>query len=172
MNAPKLLIIGEIVRSHGLEGAVKVRVVADALEQFSSLRKVQLQREAQLLGEYVIEKLQSGNDGFFVKFRGVNDRHQADFLRGAQLMMARDECLPLQPEQFYRFDLVGLPVFKTTGEPVGEIVDIQFYPANDVWVIHDGKKEKLIPAIDTVVKKVDLANRRVIIDPMPGLLDE
>jgi 16S rRNA processing protein RimM len=165
-------MIGEIVRSHGLEGAVKIRATTDSPEQFSFWRNVQLQRGADSLGEYVIDRIQTANNGLFVKFRGVNDRHQADLLRGAQLMIPREECLPAEPDQFYHYEIIGLPVFTTTGEALGEIVDIGRYPANDVWVIRSGNEEKLIPAIDSVIQKVDLPNRRVIINPIPGLLED
>jgi len=168
---PQLVMIGEIVRSHGLRGTVKVRIVAE-MEQFSRLQKVQLQRGAQRLGEYVIERVQTGNDGLFIKFLGVNDRDQAELVRGAQMMIGLEECLPAAPGQFYLFEIIGLPVFTASGQPVGEIVDIARNAANDVWVIRNGEEEKLIPAIDAVVQKVDLPNRRVIINPIPGLLDE
>jgi len=170
-KTPQLVMIGEVVRSHALRGTVKVRVVADTVEEFSRLRKVKLQRGDQALGEYVIENLQIGNDGLLIKFHGVNDRNQAEQLRGAALMVALEECLPAAPDQFYHFDLIGLPVFTASDEPVGDIVDILRYPANDVWVIRRGASEKLIPAIDSVIQKVDLLNRRVIITPMPGLLE-
>jgi len=171
-KTPQLVMIGEIVRSHALRGTVKVRIVADAVEAFSRLRKVQLQRGEEVLSEYVIENLQIANDGLLVKFRGVDDRDQAERLRGAEVMMALAECPPAAPDQFYHFDLIGLPVFTASDEPVGDIVEILRYPANDVWVIRRGASEKLIPAIDSVIQKVDLPNRRVIITPLPGLLEE
>jgi 16S rRNA processing protein RimM len=170
-KTPQLVMIGEVVRSHALRGTVKVRVVADTMEEFSRLRNVQLQRGDQALGEYVIENLQIANGGLLVKFRGVDDRNQAEHLRGAAVMMALAECPAPAPDEFYHFDLIGLPVFTASDEPVGDIVEILRYPANDVWVIRQGASEKLIPAIDSVIQKVDLPNRRVIITPMPGLLE-
>jgi 16S rRNA processing protein RimM len=164
-------MIGEIVRSHGLRGTVKVRAVAES-EQFSRLQKAQLQRGAQKLGEYVIERVQIGKEGLFIKFYGVTDRDQAEQLRGAQMMIGLEDCLPAAPGQFYQFEIVGLTVFTTSGQPVGEIVEVVRYPANDVWVVRNGEEEKLIPAVDAVVQKVDMPNRRVIINPLPGLLDE
>jgi 16S rRNA processing protein RimM len=133
---------------------------------------VQLQRGSDRLGEYAIENLQKGHDSLFVKFRSVNDREEAERLRGAQIMLAREEFLQRAPGQFFYFEIIGLPVYSDTGQTLGEIVDILRYPANDVWVIRDGGEEKLIPAIDAVIQKVDLQNRRVIIVPIPGLLED
>jgi len=169
---PPFVIIGQVLRSHALRGAVKIRVIPDAEEQFLRLRQVLLQRGEQTLGEYVIEKLQNGNDAFLVKFREVNDRAQAESLRGAELVIAREACEPTAPGQFYDFDLIGLPVFSASDEPLGELVEILHYPANDVWVVRHGASEKLVPAIDAVIQKVDLPNRRIVITPLPGLFDE
>ncbi|MCG3121630.1 MAG: Ribosome maturation factor RimM [bacterium] len=171
-NPPSLVMIGEIVRVHGLRGMVKVRATAEEPEQFSRLQKILLQRGTSTLGEYCIEAMQLGHDGIFIKFREVDDRNQAEHLRGAQLMIPREECLPAAAGQFYQFELVGLPVYKTTGEFLGEIAEVMRYPANDVWVIRRGQAEKLIPAIDSVIQQVDLPNRRVVIAPLPGLLED
>lgn len=170
-QTPPFVIIGQVLRSHALRGAVKVRIFPDAAEQFLHLRQVLLQRGEQRLGEYAIENLQAANGGFLVKFREVNDRDQAESLRGAEVLIAREACAPAALNQFYDFDLIGLPVFTASDEPVGELVDILHYPANDVWVIRCDAAEKLIPAIDTVIQKVDLPNRRVVITPLPGLLE-
>lgn len=169
---PPFVVIGQVLRSHALHGAVKMRIIPDAVEQFLHLRQVLLQRGDQMLGEYEIEKLQAGNDGFLVKLRAVNDRDQAEGLRGAEVMITRAACAPAAMNQYYYFDLIGLPVFTAGNEPVGELVDILHYPANDVWVIRSGGHEKLVPAIDTVIQQVDLPNRRIVITPLPGLLEE
>jgi len=171
-QTPQFVVIGQVLRSHALRGAVKVRIIPDAADQFLQLRQVLLQRGEQMLGEYVIEKVQAGNGGFFVKFREVNDRDQAERLRGAELIIPRAACELAAPDQFYHFDLIGLRVFTADNEPLGELADILHYPANDVWVIRHGEAEKLIPAIDTVIQKVDLPNRRIVITPLPGLLEE
>jgi len=168
---PQLVMIGAIARAHGLQGTVKVRATIDEPEQFFLLQKVRLQRGEDALGEYVIERVQVGNNGVLIKFSGVDDRNDAEFLRGAQLMIAREECLPREADQYFLFEIVGLPVYTETGQPLGDIIRIDRYPANDVWVIRSGQQEKLIPAIDSVIQKVDLSNRRVIIKPMPGLLE-
>ncbi|MDZ7288611.1 MAG: ribosome maturation factor RimM [candidate division KSB1 bacterium] len=168
----QLVMIGEIVRPHGLRGTVKVRATTENPQRFSLLQKVQLQQKASTLGEYVIERLQVTNKDVYLKFRGVNDRNHAEQLLGAQLMIAREQCLPLAKNEYYQFEIIGLPVYTLMGESLGEIVDIESCPANDVWVIRDGRREKLIPAIQSIIHEVDLQNRRVIITPIPGLLED
>jgi 16S rRNA processing protein RimM len=171
-DSPQLVMIGEVVGAHGLAGAVKVRATTDDVEQFAPWQKIQLQRGDNSLGEHVIEQLQIANKGLLIKFQEVNDRNRAELLRGAQLLIPREECLPAEADQFFHYEIIGLPVFLPNGDPLGEIVGVERYPANDVWVIRSGGVDKLIPAIDSVVQKVDLPNRRVIINPLPGLLED
>jgi 16S rRNA processing protein RimM len=171
----QMVMIGEILRSHGLRGVVKIRATTDDPQRFFLLQRVQLQRDSRTLGEYTLERVQVGNDGVFVKFHGISNRHEADQLRGTQVMISRAECLPTEPDQFYTFDIIGLPVYTITGIHLGEIVGIEAFPANDVWVVRNpdsSGQEWLIPAIKSVIQQVDLKNRRVVIEPIPGLLNE
>jgi 16S rRNA processing protein RimM len=94
-------------------------------------------------------------------------------LRGAEIRIPHNERLPINDRQFYHFDLIGLSVHTVAGIRVGKIVEILENPGNDVWVIRDDNdRERLIPAIDSVIKAVRLEQRQVIIAPMPGLLDD
>ena len=66
--------------------------------------------------------------------------------------------------------MIGLKVKTTAGEPLGEVVDVlDTAGANDVYVVHDGAREILIPAIEPVVKQVDLERGEMIVEPMEGL---
>lgn len=174
MSAHKIhtVMIGQVVRSHGLRGTVKIRATTDHPERFSLLEKVLLQRDSIPLGEYAIEQVQFHKQGLLIKFSGIDDVNQAEKLRGAEVMIPREECLPTEESQFYHFEIIGLPAYTTSGVHLGEIVDIYALPANDVWVIRNEGHELLIPAIKSVINEVDLENRRVVITPIPGLLEE
>ncbi len=165
-------MVGEIVRPHGLAGAVKVRATTDDPQRFSFLEKVKLQRDGRALGEYRVERVQIGNAEVFVKFQGVDDRNQAETLRGAGLMIPREARVPAPVDQYYHFEIIGLPVYSETGKPLGEIVNIETFPAHDVWVIRRGDRERLVPAVKAFIKDVDVQNRRVVMAPIPGLLED
>jgi 16S rRNA processing protein RimM len=167
-----MVMVGEIVRPHGLAGAVKVRATTDAPQRFSLLEKVLLQRDGRPLGEYLIERLQIGNNEVFVKFHSVNDRNQAETLRGASVMIPVTARLPAPAGEFYHSEIIGLPAYTAAGESLGAIVDIETFPAHDVWVIRHGNQARLIPAVKAFIKEVDLQNRRVVITPIDGLLED
>jgi 16S rRNA processing protein RimM len=171
-NEPQMVMVGEIVRPHGLAGAVKVRATTDDPQRFSLLEKVQLQRDGRPLGEYLIERAQIGNNEVFVKFRGIDDRNQAETLRDASLVIPVEARLSAEKDRFYHFEIIGLRAYTEAGESIGEIVGIETFPAHDVWVIRHGAQERMVPAIKAFIKEVDLQNRRVVITPIPGLLED
>jgi 16S rRNA processing protein RimM len=124
------------------------------------------------VGEYRVERVQIGDGEVFVKFQGVDDRNQAETLRGASLMIPREARVPAPADQYYHFEIIGLPAYSETGEPLGEIVDIETFPAHDVWVIRHAEHEHLVPAVKAFIKEVDVQNRRVVIAPIPGLFED
>lgn len=171
-NEPQMVMVGEIVRPHGLAGAVKVRATTDDPQRFSLLEDVKLLRDGRTLGEYRVTRVQIGKGEVFVKFQGVDDRNQAETLRGAGLMIPREARVRAAADQYYHFEIIGLPVYTATGELLGEIVDIETFPAHDVWVIRHGERQHLVPAVKAFIKDVDVQNRRVVIAPIPGLLED
>jgi len=83
-----------------------------------------------------------------------------------------EDAVPLEEGEYYHFQLVGMHVTTEDGETLGDIVDVFTAPgANDVYVIHGSRGEILIPAIEDVVIDLNVAAGRVVIRPLPGLLD-
>ncbi len=167
-----MVMVGEVVRPHGLAGVVKVHATTDDPQRFLLLAEVKLERDERLLGEYRVERVQIGKGEVFVKFQGVDDRNQAETLRGAGVMIPREARVPAPVDQYYHFEIIGLPAYSETGEPLGEIVNIETFPAHDVWVIRHGNRERLVPAVKAFIKDVDVQNRRVVIAAIPGLLED
>jgi len=92
-------------------------------------------------------------------------------LKGAVVMLALADLPPARPGEFYYYEAIGCEAFLTDGTRLGTIEEVFATGANDVWVVRDGQREVLVPVIDDVVKAMDLAARRVTIEPVPGLLD-
>ncbi|MGH7906634.1 MAG: ribosome maturation factor RimM, partial [Candidatus Binataceae bacterium] len=72
---------------------------------------------------------------------------------------------------FYYFQAIGCDVITTGGQALGQIEEIFSNGANDIMVVRDGKSELLIPVIADVIRAIELEQRRIIIEPIPGLLD-
>jgi len=92
-------------------------------------------------------------------------------LIGYEVCVHEQELPAVGPDEVYHYQLIGMTVVTTAGDEIGLVTDVMPTPANDVCVVRAGAREHLIPLIADVVKEVDRQQRRLIIDPLPGLLD-
>src|SRR5690606_25261067 len=101
---------------------------------------------------------------------GVQQRSQAEALRGWLVEVRGGQVKPLPEGHYYVFELIGCVVHTTDGREMGVVEDVLVTGANDVYVVktHQGE-EVLIPAVQAMVKDVDVKARRILVDPWPGL---
>ena len=109
--------------------------------------------------------------GVVVHFAEVDDRNAAELLKGRTLLIPAGEARPLEDDEFFFHDLIGLEVETTEGGRVGRVVEIYEGGAVPYLGVSDGARERLIPFSKVVVRAVDLEGGRVVIEVMPGLLD-
>jgi len=102
---------------------------------------------------------------------GCDSMDAARALVGYEVCVHEHDLPAVGPDEVYHYQLVGMTVVTTGGDEVGRIAEVMPAPANDVCVVRAGGREHLIPMIAEVVKEVDQQRRRLVIDPLPGLLD-
>jgi len=163
--------VGEIVAAHALRGVVRVRPYQPPAPSLAAGRTVLLEHDGSRRPVRIDAVTPHGRDALLVELAGVGDRTAAERLRGARLLVARDDLPPAGDGEFYWHEIVGFAVETDAGEALGAIVETLHTGANDVWVVRDGQREHLIPVIADVVRTIDRDGRRVVISPMPGLLD-
>lgn len=168
----KLLEIGKIVNTHGLRGEVKVIPWTDTPDVFEDLSLVYIKNKS----EYKplnIEGLRYQKNNLIVKFREYSDINDILMYKNAVLYAEREALGELPEGVYYIVDLIGLEVYTEDGEKIGVIADVFNSGASDIYdVKREGKKNLLLPVIDDVVKKVDIAGGKVIVNVMDGLDDE
>ena len=156
--------VGRIQRPHGLCGFVRVKPLTDWPERFERLARVSLLQNGELQCQLHIEQVILQANDLLIKFRNIDDRAAAEAARGMTLAINRSDCVKLEAEEFYAFDIIGLNAVDVSGKQIGKLADVVAYPANDVWIIRHGSKEWLIPATQDFVKKVDLVAGRIVVD--------
>jgi 16S rRNA processing protein RimM len=167
---PEFVAIGNVARAHGIKGEVQVNPLTDELQQFKTLQQVYLRSnkgERELLK---VERARVQNDKVILKFEGIDNRTDAADLKDSRIEKQFDPDVPLLPDEYYIFDLIGLVVKTTENRLLGEITEVLTLPANDVYVVQNGAKEYLVPAIKDVIKQVDLDAGTLLIQPIDGLL--
>lgn len=167
------VIVGRIGKAHGIRGAVTVEVRTDEPEVRFALGSV-LITDPEAAGPLVVEGAKWHSGRLLLEFEDVLDRTAAESLRGTLLVVdVDDDARPDDPEEFYDHQLVGLDVVTVDGAPVGTITEVAHLPSQELLIIAaPDDREVLIPFVTAIVPTVDLANRRVIVDPPPGLLEE
>ena len=167
---PEFNSIGIIKKPHGIKGGVVVVPITDELEQFETLQEISIQDRDGKRENFSVEWINIKSQKIILKLEGINDPNQALPLKGLYLDKPFDRSYKLPDDEYYIFDLIGLKV-KTADNPcLGEVTDVLTLPANDVYVVRDGSKEYLIPAIKDVIKKIDLDQEYILIEPIDGLL--
>ena len=162
--------VGKIVNTHGIRGEVRVMATTDFIkERFAPEKKLYLQTAGEPL-ELTVEKARQHKGFVLVKFVGYDNINDVEKFRDHELLVSGEDQQPLEDGQYYYRQIIGLTVKTVDGEELGKIKEIMSPGANDVWVVdRSGKDELLLPVIDDVVKKVDLANQQVIVELMEGL---
>ncbi len=165
-------MIGEIARTHGLAGGLRVTPLTDRPERFTRVRDCVLWRAAADRREpRTITAACLAGDHVLLSLAGCDTVDAARRLVGAFVALPETEALPPGPGRFYPWQLAGCRVVTETGSEVGRVARIETTPAHDLWVVDAGGREVLIPAVAEIVAEVDVAGRRVVVRPPEGLLE-
>lgn len=166
-----LIGLGRISGAHGIRGAVKVRPDAAAAttdpEVFAALAEVVIGGQT-----YAILQADRLKNQVLLRLAGVDTRSRAEQLTGRQVLGDRRRFPPLPPGEYYWFQLLGLPVYDAgDGALLGRLQEILPTPGHDVYVVVQGQRELLLPAVAEVVVEINLEEGFLKVAPTPGLLE-
>ena len=167
----ELIEIGRIVRSHGLEGRVKVLSYLESPEVLNTLSELLVGRSEQKAISIPLVAVQAGKDLLILKLGGIDDRDGAERLRGSTLWMPAEKMQKLPEGEYYWRDIIGLQVVTEVEEILGRIESVFPTGGHDVFVCRGGGREILLPAIGEVIIKID-PDRGVMVVRLPkGLVE-
>ena len=163
--------IGQIVNTQGLKGEVRVYPYVDDINRFDELENFYLDKNFNQ--EFEVERVRYKGNMVIMKIKGVDSVEMAERLKTKNLYVSRENSVDLDQDEFFIADLIGLDVFTVAGEKVGTLKDVLQYSANDVYVVKgDNDKEYLIPSTLKFVPEINIEEKKMIIDPIKGLLDQ
>jgi 16S rRNA processing protein RimM len=165
------ILVGAVIRPHGLTGEVVVEAWSDAPGRFQAGSALTARLKDAGAREVRIASSRPFQKRLLVRFEGVATREAAEELREAELSIPRREAAPLPPGRYYRFELVGLRVRTRAGEELGEVAEVFATGSNDVIVVRGAKGEILLPAIESVLLEVSPERGELRVEVPPGLLD-
>ena len=166
-----LLRVGVIANTHGVHGEVKVYPTTDDMNRFKKLKEVILdtgkeQRVLEISGVKFFKNMA------ILKFKGIDSINDIEKYKGKDLLITREQAVPLKKDEYFICDLIGCTVVTEDGDTVGELTEVLQTAANDVFIVQGAdKKEILIPHIGDCVKEVSLEEKKVIVHLLPGMTD-
>jgi 16S rRNA processing protein RimM len=170
VNWDEMAVVGRIARPHGIRGQVVVNLETDfPHERFQPGAELFVKRS--VLERLVISTVRFHNERPIIGFEGVADMNQAVALAGSELRVPLDRLAVLPPEMFYRHDLVGCAVSTADGSQVGEVTDVEGTLGGSRLVVATGRGEVLVPLAAEICRSIDVAGKRIVIEPPEGLLD-
>ncbi|MBR4341569.1 MAG: 16S rRNA processing protein RimM [Lachnospiraceae bacterium] len=163
------LRVGVITSPHGVHGEVNVFPTTDDAKRFLVLKKVYIDYRKTII-ECEIENVKFFKNMVILKFKEKDDRNEMEKYRNCDLLIDREDAVPLGEDEYFICDLIGLDIIDEDGSKIGVLTDILTSAANDVYVVEktDGK-ELLIPAIRDCILETDLEKKTIKVHLLPGL---
>ncbi|MFN3966329.1 MAG: ribosome maturation factor RimM [Endomicrobiia bacterium] len=162
-----LLEIGHIVKPHGIKGELCVFIYRNYTLEENNI--VFFEKSTNLYGPYKVNSIQRHKNFLIIRTEELKSIEETQNLTGASIGI---KIKKLPKNSFWVDDIVGCSVYLKTGQELGKVADVLRTGANDVYVVHNAKKtEILIPAIKQIIKKIDVKNKKIIIEPIEGLIE-
>lgn len=163
-------IIGKIINTHGIKGEVKVFPLTTSIDRFDHLKTAYI-GEKKLKVE--LEKVKYHKNLAILKFKEYNDINEILSLKDNFIYVDEEGIVVLPENHFFIYDLLESQVFDLESNLIGTIVDVIQGPSNDVYVVKSIGKDKdyLIPAVKQFIINVNVADKKVIVNPIEGMIE-
>jgi 16S rRNA processing protein RimM len=166
-----LVTIGKIERPFGVKGAVKVRSLSDVPGRFDQLSAVSVMSAGGQMVDRTVTHMRRAGPTYIMQFDGITTPEEAGTLRGALIQVPRCEPSSRQGDALYECDLIGMAVVDEAGHDLGLIETIWDLPGHQVFVVKQEGREVLSPAVKDFVTAVDLAQKRMTVRTIEGLVE-
>ena len=164
-------VVGRIARAHGNRGHVIVDPATDFPEERFKPGSVLQIRRGNTTEAVAVEHLRFHRGRPIIGLAGIDTMDAAEALAGSELRIGVDALQPLPVGSFYRHDLIDCAVETPRGEAVGRVIGVEGDAAGSRLVVESRSGEILIPLAEGIVVAVDLAGRKIVVEPPEGLLD-
>ncbi len=165
----QFLECGKVINKRGINGELKLECYCDSPESLKGVKTLYGDSKGEI--SYVVNSVKGYKGFIYLKLDGISTAEDADLMRGKILYVSRDD-IELDDDGFFIADLIGLDVKDAqTGAVYGKVKDILNYGASDIYVINDGNKDYMLPAVDGIIEKIVIESC-ILVNPIPGIFDE
>ena len=157
------LLLGEVVRPQGIHGEVKLRHYTDDPSRFGDLETAYVRKE-QRYEPIRVTGVRINKDDVFLTLEGVNDRNEAEKLRGVQLWVDRAHAKPLGEDEVFIADILGATAYDTQGNELGRLKEVLTPGGVDVFVFATPDGTLMVPALKDVLLTLDADGGRIVMN--------
>lgn len=171
MEKNGLLLIGKIIGAHGVKGCIKVNSYAESPSIFKPNSLILAKNTGGFEKSYTIAWAKPHKNVVRMSLKEVTSLSLAEAIIGSELFIEKATLSEPEDGAYYWFDIIGLSVFTTDDVYIGRVESIIPTGSNDVYVVKNPDKDKeiLIPALESIVLKIDLARAAMTVDLPEGL---
>ena len=167
-----LIAVAKVRSAHGIKGSIKVSALSGNSDTLKAQKELLIGVDEDSAGIYKLESIRpTTGDNMLIKLVNIDSMDEAELLRGMTVYVP-EEALPSLPQlTYYSYQLEGCKVFFEDGSLLGDVERVDNLPANDVMIVRTKVgKEALVPATRDIVKNIDVAGRRIVIERRKGLV--
>jgi len=165
------VLLGKVVATHGIRGQLRVVLFSGDFTNAAGLDSVMLKRPDGGMDTFPVAAIARHGQKVLLTLKELDSINQVRPLVGREVHVRRDQLPELSEGEYYWCDLLGLRVETDRGELLGTLTEIIATGSNDVYVVRSGGREYLIPALEEVVREIDLDDRIMKVSPPEGLFD-
>jgi 16S rRNA processing protein RimM len=155
-----MIVLGRIVAPFGVQGWLRVHPFGDDPEAWRKMPQWWLSADVDAPAArwkvHGLEAVKLHGDGVVAKLEGIDDRDASEALGSCYFGAPRDALPPPAQDEYYWADLIGLAVVNMQDQPLGRVKSLIETGANQVLVVADGERERLLPFVEQVVRRVDV----------------
>ncbi|MFH1076887.1 MAG: ribosome maturation factor RimM [Pseudomonadota bacterium] len=167
-----MLLAGKIVGPFGVKGEAKILSYVELTDIYTPKKTIVLFGANDQRGDYTILSVRLHKGLVLLKLNGIDSADSVISWKNANVFVEKASLPPPEDGDYYWFQVIGLNAITLDGIKLGKVTDIVQTGSNDVYVVNNGHKEILLPAISSVVIRLDLENGTMLIDLPKGLMDE
>jgi len=167
----ELIVIGTIVKPHGLHGEVSVELLTDFPDRFTEGLALLVRAPSGEVREARLATVRPHGGRLLVRLDGVNGVDEAEELRGSDLCVRRSDTAPRPPGFVYHYEIEGCRAVTKSGAEIGVVRELLDVGGRALLTLATPAGDRDVPFTEPIVVSVDLERKLVVLDPPIGLLD-
>ncbi len=165
----KYIRVGLIINTHGIRGELKVNPLTDDMKRFNKLDAIYI-GEDKILHNITNVKYVKGFP--IIKLKDIDNINDVLKYKNEYIYIDRADLVKLPKGKYFIFDLIDCEVYDMDNNYIGILTEVNSNTSNDIYVVKDkNNKEHLIPAVKQFIKSIDSDEKKIVIDPIEGMIE-